>query len=259
MIRAVSFFAIILACGSVASIAQISAGYVVEVRGDWALNGGGSVRAAQKLPAGASIRRRSRASDDIIKIASLTGTLIADQNCAKSCSGIVSLGGRQAGAAEDIGIVRRILDAITGKSLLPSWRNRQARNSSLREGVLRLDGGEVDISSVLKREGGQFLKWRRIAPDESAVNDPVRLTTPILSGFSQGVYELTLVRSNGSDFEPVASSWVLISNKETFDADVAAFAEMKRVIDAWGDAVSTETKRSYLQATLRAIELDREQ
>ena len=259
MIRAVLFCAFVLASGMWASAAQISAGYVVEVRGDWVLNGSSQVKASQKVPTGAAIRRRSSSPDDRIQIADLRGQLIpsASQDCRNRCSGIISLASsRTHGAAsQDRGYLERIFAAITGSSLLPSWTNRQARGGDLSDGVLRVNGEKIDIAPIIKREGEQLLKWRRIAPD-GQWNEPVRLSITILSGFQPGVYEFVLVRSNGADFEQVASSWVLVSTKERYDTDLVAFTEVKKVVAEWGDAVSAEAKRLYLQGSLRAIQLN---
>ena len=261
MIRAVLFSAFVLASGTWASAAQISAGYVIEVRGDWLLNGRSQVKASQKVPVGGAIRRRSSSPDDRIQIADLRGQLIpsASQDCRNRCSGVISLASsRTHGAAsQDRGYIERILAAITGSSLLPSWTNRQARGGDLSDGVLRVDGEKIDIGPIIKREGEQLLKWRRIDPN-GQWSQPVRLSNTVLSGFEAGVYDFALVRSNGTDFETVATSRVLVSKKEKFDSDLDAFNEMKKVVAGWGDAVSAEAKRSYLQGSLRAIQLNPE-
>lgn len=260
MIRGVLFCAFVLASGTWTG-AQISAGYVVEVRGEWVLNGSSPVKVSQKVPAGGAIRRRSSSADDRIQIANLRGQLIpsASQDCRNRCSGVVSLASNRTDgtASQDRSYASRILDAITGASLLPSWTNRQARGGALSDGVVRLDGEKIDIARIIKREGEQLLKWRRVEPD-GPWNEPVRLSTTVLSGFQVGIYEFNLVRSNGGDFELVAASWVMVTSQEKYDSDLAAFNEMKKVVAGWGDAVSAEAKRAYLQGSLRAIQKDLE-
>ena len=74
--------------------AQTPVGYVLEIAGEWYLNGNTSepLRRWQKLPSGGTIRIKARTPDARIVVASLGGEIIDNLDCASDeCSRPITL------------------------------------------------------------------------------------------------------------------------------------------------------------------------
>ena len=69
--------------GVVSIAAQNPVGYVLEIEGNWVLNGSNSLSQGEKLPAAGSIRLQPNSSrDSRITIADMRGAIIKSLNCA---------------------------------------------------------------------------------------------------------------------------------------------------------------------------------
>ncbi len=246
---AISFAAISLA-------AQSTVGYVVEIEGNWVLSGSNTLSQGEKLPVGGSIRRQSSSRDDRITIADMRGSILDSRNCENgNCSRVINLP-RKAPS-------NSLVDAVVG-SLMEWFQTsprrkdlNQSRNDGLSEDVVKLTDGNIDLSSVLKTQGEQYLRWRVISQKEDSVADwtkPIMLDkTALVSGFQPGLYEINLMRSNGSNFEPIAAAYILVATPADYEKTRASFQEVQKLTKKWGDKVMPKTTRLFLQASLHNL------
>ncbi len=248
--------------------AQSLIGYVVECHGVWVLNGSTALAPGQKLPAGGSIRRQSSSSADYITIADTQTKVLASasRNCGKGvCSGRIVLPRRTTPNSwwESATETGRVLFAAGMEKVFGSPLRddlNQIRSGGLSDDVVKLVQGRIDMSSVLKTEGEQYLRWRVASLNGSAGwTKPVKLdTTAIVTGFQPGLFETNLMRRSGADFEPVASGWILVTPAADFEKTRALFKEMRTITEKWGDKVRPETARLFLWASLDNLARSRE-
>jgi hypothetical protein len=237
--------------------AQSSVGYVVEAKGTWVLNGSTPLSQGQKLPAAGSIRRQSSSPDDRITIADMRGNILerASRNCAASnCSGAIILP-RKAPSNWWLNAASAALGAAA-ETIVGSPNPRSShlsRSGDLSDNVVKLTDSNLDLNSVLSREGEQYLRWRVVSLSSSTADwtKPIKLDqTELLAGFHPGLYEINLVRSNGSNFEPVAEAWILVATPAAYAKTRASFQAVQKLVDKWDDKVKPETTRLFLRASL---------
>ena len=239
------------------SVAQATAGYVLEQRGIWVLSGSSApLTRGQKLPAGGTIRRRSNSGDDYITIADTRMNLLpsASRNCANGdCSRAIILP-RPAAQRSYLG---RAYDALMA-TIFGSTESNDAnlnRTGGSAEGVVEEKDGKVALNSILKAEGEQYLRWRTITFAAAGEwSQPVKLDeNAAVSGLEPGLYEINIMRSNGTNYEPTGSSWLLVTSLEDHEKTAASFKEDRDLSDRWGDKVRPETKRLFLRASLENL------
>ena len=244
-------------CGIASISASAQVGYVVDGNGTWVLNGSTALTQMSKLPAGGSIRRRSASNDDFIKIVYLSGKFLTGRECSiDDCSRPIRLPVREPSGTL-YARARAFLVPVTEK--IASWvlsdqrpGSDLNRGSKLSEAVAKLNGDKIDLSSVLKSEGEQYLRWRLVR--QEIWSKPVRLDKPaIVSGFQPGLFEVNLVRSNGSNFEPIAAAWILVLEPSRYEKSRADFQQVSEVTKAWGNKVRPETTRLFLKAALENL------
>ena len=249
---------IVLGLASISIAAQSSIGYVVDYKGTWVLNGSKTLTWGSELPSRGSIRHRSSASEDFITIVSMRAKVLpgTSRSCAKDdCSRVISLP-ETASSNALLGVVGAVFGSIAETVRQAPHRKRpvESRGGDLSEAVVNLADDKIDLSSVLKMQGEQYLRWRRVSLKEDSAADwtkPVKLEkTALVSGFQPGLYEISLVRSNGSNFEPVASAWILVATPADYEMMRASFLKVQELTREWGDQVRPETTRLFLQATL---------
>ena len=252
---------IVLGFAAISIAAQSSVGYVADYKGTWVLDGSKTLTWGSELPAGGSIRRRSSASEDFITIVSMRAKLLPDasRNCASgNCSGVITLPAKEPSNAL-LGVVGAVFGSIAETVRATPHRKRrvESRGGDLSEAVVNLVAGKIDLSNVLKMQGEQYLRWRRGYLKEDSAADwtkPIKLEkTALVSGFQPGLYEISLVRSNGSNFEPVASAWILVATPAHYETMRASFLKVQELTREWGDQVRPETTRLFLQATLDTL------
>lgn len=253
MHRLIVFFSTIL-CGTVIVAAQ--AGYVVEAKGTWILNGSTKLSASREVPFSGRIIRRSDSADDRLRIADLRGVLIVKRDCSTgNCSApIVLPRNAPPGLLERS---RSLLIAIFGRGWFsgPQDDSNQARSSSLVDGVVESKDGWVGLAPVLTPLGEQYLRWRPIASGTPGDwSRPVKLAKPAtITGLSPALYQMELMRTNGTSFEPLGSALALVCASSDYEAKRTSFAEARSIVQKWADDVEPETKRRFLQAALELL------
>ena len=251
---------IVMTFGAVSLAAQSTVGYVADFKGTWILNGSKTLSWGDSLPAAGSIRRQSSAGSDFITNADRRGKVIpsASRNCEGDCSRVITLPGK-APSNSMLDAVGAVFGTIAATVSEAPHRKRlhQIRSGELSEAVVTLTNSKIDLSTVLKTQGEQYLRWRVVSAKEARETEwtkPVKLDkTTLLSGFQAGLYEISLVRSNGGNFEPVAAAWILVTTAADYQTMQASFHEVQELIKQWGDNVRPETGRLFLQATLDTL------
>jgi hypothetical protein len=238
-----------------ATSAQAPVGYVLERRGDWVLNNSATpLSPGQKLPAGGSIRRRSASNDDFITIVDTGRKVFASRNCASDpCRRPIDLP-RAAPSRSFLGsLYDAAMETIFGSPVRSD--SNLIRSGGLLDGVVEYKDGKISVGAVVKPEGEQYLRWRTVSLSSAGEwSKPARLSTEaIISGLSPGLYEMNLMRSNGSNFEPVGSSWILVTPAADYEKASAAFREMRELTEQWGEKIKPETRRLFLQASLENL------
>lgn len=246
---------IVIGFAAISLAAQSPVGYVVEIEGNWVLNGSNALSLGEKLPAAGSIRRQSSSRDDRITIADMRGNVLepVSRNCGNgNCSGVITLP-RQARASSLWNVAfDTVMEAIWGSP--NRYSAHRSRSGEISDGVVKLTDGKIDLSSVLKIQGDQHLRWRVISQKEDSAAEwtkPVKLEkTALVSGFQPGLYEINLVRSNGGNYEPVASAWILVATAADYEKAQASFRAAQELTKTWGDKVRPESMQLFLQASL---------
>lgn len=239
-------------------VAQSGVGYVADIKGTWVLNHSRTLLLGETLPAAGSIRRQSSSPDDRITIADMRSKILEplSRKCENgNCSRVIILPGKApsnwwldaAGAAL----------GAAAKTVRQSPRRKrlvESRSGELSEDVVKLIDGNIDLSSGLQPEGEQYLRWRVTSQKDDGLADwtkPIKLDkTALVPGFQAGLYEINLVRSNGSNFEGLATAWILVATPADYEKMRASFLEVQELTKKWGDNVKPETTRLFLQATL---------
>lgn len=261
MIKLITKFSgifIVIGFAAMSFAAQTPVGYVLEIKGTWILNSSNTLSPGEKLPAGGSIRRQSSSSDDLITIADMRGYILepVSRNCEnRNCSSAIALP-HKASSNSLLDAASALADTLMGWVRTSPHRKglRQSRSGDLIEDVVELTDDKIHLNSVLKSQGEQYLRWRVIS---QKTDDPGDWTKPIkldktaqATGFQPGLYEINLVRSNGSNFEPVAAAWILVTSPKDYEKTRATFQDVRELTNKWGDKVKPETKRLFLQAAL---------
>lgn len=237
-------------------------GYVLEIEGEWYLNGDTStpLRRWQKLPSGGMVSIKAPAPGAHIVIANLSGEIIDNRDCdSYGCSQPIKL----PRASTQRSLLRVALDATV--DLLWGMPNRytlarvRTFGSALSEGVVILDNREIDFGPVLKQTGRNYLRWRarpRTGP-QGEWSEPVvlmkeqaRPAVVAVSGFKPGLYEVNLQRLKDGSYETFASAWVLVATPSEYEGAAESFKKTLATTREWGSKVELGTSRQFLRAHL---------
>lgn len=268
MKRLCSCLALVLCClvAAGSSFAQTAIGYVLEIEGTWLLNGSKQLHQGEKVPAGGTIRRRSNSSSDRITIADLQQAPIgsARRDCSEGggCDGTILLPASTPPYSFWSAVSETARSAVNGvvEKILPAPRRRSihaSRSGDLSDEVIRSVNGNVDLRPAVKVQGAQYLRFRTVGsldPEPSKWSDSTKINDLSALPFKgTGLFEINLLRSNGTNFEPVASAWILVAEKADFEKANDAFREIRNLTDQWGDKVRPETLRLFHQAALEML------
>ena len=97
---------------------------------------------------------------------------------------------------------------------------------------------------------GNAAKNNTLGPITFEWNDskPAVLTVP---GITPGLYELTLLEQAGEDYRATNTPcWILITTRPNYANVSREFLKMTALTEKWNNAVSPETKESFLRASL---------
>jgi len=128
------------------------------------------------------------------------------------------------------------------------------------EAVLRLQGGALDVSPVLRggRAGTYHLRFRPLRGPPGAEGEPPavvswdgeREANLPAGALISGLYEVE-VRAGGAAGRPGAHAWVLLA-EDGFEARERAFRGVQQLVAEWSGASEAE-RRAFLRATLDCL------
>lgn len=241
--------------GTVSIFAQKNVGYVLDIEGNWVLNGSNALSQGEKLPAAGSIRLNSSSRFNRIVIADLRGAVIIKRDCAvDNCSRAFSLPRQPPPSSMLDTAFNTVMEMIWGSP--NRYSAHRSRSGELSDGVLKLNGEKVDFSSVLTNQGEQFLRWQIVAQnkdDNKTWSQPIKLdktATVSASDLKPGLYVFELVRRLGDNYEPTSSAWILVAGDADYEKARTSFEQSKQLTEKWSKTVKPETIRLYLQAKL---------
>lgn len=237
-------------------------GYVLEIQGDWYLNGDTSrpLYRWQKLPPAGTINVKAPAPGSRVVIASLsTGEIIDERDCnADGCSWPIRLPDAKAQPS----LLRVAVDTTVDFLLGSSTRYALARIRAfepLSEAVIRLEGGEVDFRPVLRQTGRYYLRWRARpragAPGEwsapvSLRAEPGKPALAAAPGIKPGLYEINLQSFEDGSYVTLGSSWALVITSPRYEKAAASYQQAEAMTGQWGSRVERRTVRQFLRAHL---------
>lgn len=237
-------------------------GYVLEVEGEWYLNGDTSaaLKRWQRLPPAGTIRVKAPAPGARIVVAGLGGKVIDGRDCdADGCSQLIKLPGGDARRSPLRVALDATLNLLWGSPDRYALARIRAVPSALSEGVVRLDGKVVDFGPVLRQTGHYYVRWRA-RPRAGSPGDwsgtvglrkePDRPALLTVSNFKPGLYEVNLQRLENGSYETFASAWVLVTLPHRYADAAASFQDAVALTQQWGDTVEPTTARQFLRAHL---------
>lgn len=244
--------------------AQTPVAYVLEIQGDWHLNGNRSsvLRRWQKLPPRGTITIETPTPQARIVIARLNGEIFTGRKCKdEDCSQPIKLpqGNPQRSV---LGVAfEGTAELLFGFSPFYSYSIHRTRTfgEALSDGVVKLDKGKIDFNPVLRQAGRYYVRWR----SRPRFARSVKWTRPVslraeqgqpslveVSDFKPGLYEINLQRAVGDSYETFASGWVLVSTSAKYESMAASFRQAVDLTRQWGTMVEPDTSRQFLRAHL---------
>lgn len=191
----------------------------------------------------------------------MDGAIIKNLNCAvDSCSrAFVLPRSAQPGGVGNY-LYMAAMNLIWGSPT--RFKAHRSRSGEFADGVLLLKDGRVDFSPLINQPGDNYLRWRVVSADEpgnwSATvklgKTPSGFAPVAVSEIKTGLYEVDLLRNNGSVYESLATAWILVREAGAYDKTLTSFREAAEMTKSWGSKVRPETTRAFLRAFLASLE-----
>lgn len=243
-------------------------GHVLDIEGDWLLDGRAnqSLGKGEELPGGGVIRIHSPSSYAFI-IVRYADNQIVKRYCRNrgECDQPILLPRVVQQQSSFLGsIVARGMAMFRRDPVSPSVNAGRSADGTLREAVLQIKDGQIDLSNVFSemKNGDYDVLVARRMPDGKALEggttkqmqvkwDSGKATTAAAINLQAGLYELTLLEKRGGELKPtLTTAWFLASNPEQYAQTAAQFDEAARLTATWKKDVSEATARSFLRAFL---------
>lgn len=142
-----------------------------------------------------------------------------------------------------------------------------SRNAELRDAVVLLKGGGIDLSPVFEDAGRAryYVRLRPIVgtnqmPSGDTIGplpfawDPAKRNPWSANGLRSGLYELELMRRTGDDYRMTGTSaWILISAQGGYEKANATFLEAQSALRGSGDSSEPDTAEALLRACLEIL------
>jgi len=243
-------------------------GHVLDVEGEWYLDGrpGQALSMGEELPASGVIRIPSPSRFAYIVIR-YSDNQIVSRRCRNhvECEQPILLP-RAIQRQATIGdfIIEKALGVIRRNLVSPSVHSGRSADGALREAVVQIKDGQVDLAPVFTEmnDGTYYVRVERRTPDGKTAdggsakqikvrwNSVTAATTPAAK-FQPGLYELVLLEKRGAEYKPtITTAWFLAGNLDQYAQTVAPFCEATRLTATWRGDVSEGTARSFLRAFL---------
>ncbi len=264
-----AIFLLLFCAGSLQ--AQEKFGYVLDVRGDWIVNGSAKLSKGSGLNVGSVIAPANPADGhSYIVVADRSGGVFEKRNCgAGECGKPIRLPNS---AASDQGFVTRLISAAM--SLVSNepakYSSFVSRGSDLREAVVKLNTNQLDLNEVFKNMPGDryLVRFEPINKNgQTSAHalkpmpfnwDPKKPVPLMAQGLGPGLYRVSIAEVNL--LEPDAGSepsgneaWVLVTTPPRYVKAAPSFTAAQNVTKQWGPDVKQTAVREFLRASLDFI------
>ena len=264
--------------------AQDKFGYVLDIRGTWTLSTGAKLDKGSAVPVGGVISTVSIGDPGTyIVIADRSGNIFQRRNCgnAGECNNPLKLpasaGGEQSLTSRIIGAAMALVSNEPAKyASFISRSSTNLRQGTLQEGVVKLEGDRIDLSSVFKNmkedrylmriepvtKGGSTGARRK--PLEFAWN-PKKPQPLAAKDLAAGLYrinllEVSLLEPDTDEHEPSGNeAWVLITRADEYTRAASSFEAATKLTKQWGTNVKPNAVREFLRASLDFITAQNQQ
>lgn len=240
-------------------------GYVINLEGDWVLNGSSTLGPWSPLPDGGIIQLRRRKGSEYIQLGDKQGNVIQNINCdIDDCTRSFKLQTPETISGGSI-LFEAVMIVIGRSPRL--FTVLLSKGGELKEAVVELADGRADLSNVfMNRRRGTYLLWfmpKRVGgadrrrPVGPVIVDwePGRPALITVKGLSPGLYEADMLGEDGGKLEPGTEAWLLFTPPEIFEEASRDFAEATALTDSWDKRMSQSLKRQFLRAALGSIDV----
>ena len=262
--------ALLLLCCARGVSAQQTFGYVLDVRGEWRLNGSERLSKGGKLSVGGVITPADPSDGgSSIVIVDRGGNIFERRDCSNGgeCARPIRLpataGTSSSTAARLIGLVEGFVSGDPGR-----YASFISRGANLQEAVLKLDAQKLDLAQVFKNMPGDryFVRFEKVGKGQKAEAKPLELEfawdsqkpAPLgAEGLAPGLYKVSVREvSLLAPEEGEASgneAWVLVATPKGYAKAAPSFDAALKMTKRWGDQVRQSSVRQFLRATLEFI------
>lgn len=246
--------------------AQQNFGTVIEVGGEWTLNGTVKLSKGSSVSVGGVITAAepSRGSSYIV-ISNRSGQIFVERRCrnAGECNNPIRL---PSTAGNQKSLVTRMGDAIWpilfwNPVKYSAHTSRGGGSGDLREALIKLNNQKLDLSEVFKnlQSDRYIVRFEKLGnkkgntalkplPFEWNSQKPEQL---LVKGVRPGLYRVSI--QDVSLLEEEGDAWVLITAPVEHAKAARAFDAATSVTRQWGTSVRQSTVRQYLRAALEFI------
>jgi hypothetical protein len=248
------------------------AGFVLELRGEWRLEGAAAPLAVgSEVPAGGLLRNgKPEARDAITIVAARTGKILLAKHCtaARDCEGLMALPPAAQDNAPDA--IATLLEKVAARlrgspSRYVATITRSERVIS--DAVVELAGGHLAMAPALAGMAPgtyevalrplQCAGGRDCAPIELASEyrwDPAGSQPLPARGVAPGLFELEAAPSTTAYLPQPSHAWVRVSSGERFARDAAAYRAARELAAGWGSEAGPAVRQTFLRGVLASLE-----
>lgn len=262
--------ALMLLCCAQGARAQQTFGYVVDIRGEWSLNGKAKLTKGSSLSVGGVITPADPSdANSFIVIANRAGRIAERRTCSNGgeCANPIRLpasaGTPPSAFSRFMAAAMHLVAGDPGK-----YASFAHRGADLQEAVLKLDARKVDLAPVFTNMPGDryFVRFEKIGKRQATAAKPLEVEyewnsqkpAPLTAGgLAPGLYKVSvrevslLAPEDGEAADNEA--WVLVATPKGFAKAAPSFDAALKVTQQWGEQVRRNSVRQYLRATLEFI------
>lgn len=248
------------------------AGFVLDLRGEWRLEGASTTLAVgSEVPAGSVLRAvKPEARQAITIVASGTGQVLLAKKCvaAKDCEGPIALPVASPGQAAP-GAMAALLEKVAARlrgspSQYVATITRGER--PVADAVLELADAQLAMAPALagcapgtyqvalrplKCPGGRDCATVELGDDYAW--DPSSAKPLAAPGVVPGLYELELARVSVQYLPQPYTAWVRVSHGARHAEDAAAWQAARDLAARWGPDVDPSARQAFLRGVLASL------
>ena len=264
---------VLLFCCAVVASAQEKFGYVLDVRGDWMVNGSAKLFKGSALNVNSVISSANPSdTNSYIVVADRAGNIFQKKSCGSGeCGTPIKL---PASAGNEQGFVSRLIGAAMAlvssePAKYSSFVSRGSRGigPELQEAVVKLNDNSVDLSDVFKnmQSDKYLIRFEPLSKGKPTratgmkpmpfAWDPKKPASLAVNNFNPGLYrvsisDVSLLEAEGSDDPGENEAWILVATPDYYSKAAPSFVEAQNVTKKWGGNVKKTAVREFLRASL---------